>query len=416
MGRKRKNAEQTALGYELGLPEFIVTGKEEKGDDVLYTVSAKERPRCLNCGKADRMVIHSTSPVLVSDLPRFGKRVGLRIEKRRYTCLECNYVTPDSFESYEGRMTVRLRERIKSETLYRPFSKIANDYGFSSSKINDLFNEKIRECSKQYHPCMPDSLAIDTMPVHGGKAIYTVFIDLDSDVPRTVEISNATSQRAAVDCLNRLSNPRKCKRVFLAPKNEYRYAARTVMGRDIPLIVDRTHVIQEMYKSFDNIRLDISKRTAIKSRTRSFTSNRLLLTTDYEKLLLKQSRHLESLFKSYPEFQPAYELKEAFLNIYGADNAESAKAYYKEWKEACVSEGVTGYNGLIALIDSWYDEVFAYFDNIGEEEKISSAKDVILKIDREGYRYKFEVLRAKILYRNIETQPLAGKVDFSKFN
>ena len=124
---------------------------------------------------------------------------------------------------------------------------------------------------------------------------------------------------------------------------------------------------------------------------------------------------MNTLLEKYPEFRPAYDLKEAFLNVYGADNAESAQAYYQEWKEACHSENITGYDSFIELIDSWYDEVFAYFDNTGEEEKISSAKAEIQKIDREGFRYKFEVLRAKILYRNIESQPPTGKIDFSKF-
>lgn len=415
MGRKRKNAEQTALGYELGLPEFIVTGKNEKDNDVLYTVCARERPICWKCKKAGRMVIHSSREVKVYDLPRFGKRVGLCVEKRRYECLDCESVTPDSFKSYKGKMTVRLRERIKTETLYRPFKQIAAEYGISPSKINDLFKEKQEECAKVYHPVMPENLAIDIMPVHGGKASYTVIIDLDGDTAHTVEISNATSQRATVDCLKRLSDPQRCKRVFLAPRNEYRNAARTIMGRDILLIVDQTHVIMELKRSFDELRLGISKRNSTKSRTRAFTANRLLLTTDYEQLQNNQYRHLDSLLENYPEFRPAYELKEAFLNIYGADNAESAKAYYEEWKEACVTEGVTGYDKFIELIDSWYDEVFAYFDNVGEEEKISAAKDVILQIDREGYRYKFEVLRAKALYRNVENQPPAGKVDFSKF-
>ena len=415
MGRKRKNAEQLALEHELGLPEFAVCGKEEKDGDVLYIVEARERPKCWNCGKSDRMVIHSTTPVYISDLPRFGKRTGLRVNKRRYECLDCKAVTPDSFESYQGRMTVRLRERIKSDTLYRPFAKVSDDYGFSASKISGLFNEKVQECAKIYHPSMPETLAIDTMPMHGGKAIYTAFIDLDGSKARTIEISNATSRKATEDCLKRLNNPHRCKRIFLAPKNEYRLASRFILGKDITLIVDKTHVLQALQGAFDSIRLDISKKNAIKDRTRAFSANRLLLTTDFEKLNINQSEHLNTLLEKYPEFRPAYDLKEAFLNVYGADNAESAQAYYQEWKEACHSENITGYDSFIELIDSWYDEVFAYFDNTGEEEKISSAKAEIQKIDREGFRYKFEVLRAKILYRNIESQPPTGKIDFSKF-
>ena len=108
-------------------------------------------------------------------------------------------------------------------------------------------------------------------------------------------------------------------------------------------------------------------------------------------------------------------MKEAFLNIYGADNAESAKLYYQEWKDACQSEGETGYDAFIYLIDSWYDEVFAYFDNIGEEDKITAAKAAVLQVDREGFRYKFEVLRAKIIYRNLASEPLAKVMDFDKF-
>lgn len=414
MGRKQASPVSIGLERELGLPEFIVTGKEEIDGDVLYTVYASKRPVCWSCGY-ENPAIHSTSSVYVADLPRYGQRVGLRVQKQRYTCPKCKATTPDDFTSYQGKMTVRLRERIKRETLYRPFKKISEEYGCSPTKVNELFNEKQAECARKYHPTMPVNLAIDRMPIHAGKTKYTILVDLDDASGKTVEISNAISQSAAEACLGRLNEPSRCKRVFLDLHEGYRKAVRSVLGEGVIVVVDRNHVVQALYEAFDGIRVELSKKNVVKNRNRAFAANRLLLNTDYEKLNRRQCEHLAALIENYPEFQPAYELKEAFLNIYGADNADSAKAYYQEWKNACQTEGVAGFDGFIGLIDAWYDEVFAYFDNTGEEEKITAAKAAVLKIDREGFRYKFDVLRAKILYRNIVDEPLTGMMDFGKF-
>lgn len=118
----------------LNLKEFEVIKREANEYYYRFTIEAKERPiHCTHCywdellEDKDKFIVHSSKQREVSDMPIHGKPVKLILMHKRYKCPCCNKTFYQPFLDIEKncKVTLRLKEYIRKESLKKPFSQIA---------------------------------------------------------------------------------------------------------------------------------------------------------------------------------------------------------------------------------------------------------------------------------------------------
>ncbi len=100
----------------------------------------------------------------------------------------------------------------------------------------------------------------------------------------------------------------------------------------------------------------------------------------------------------------AYELKESFFDIYECQTRHQALAAYAAWSQQIPPELEPAFRPLTGAINNWKDEIFAYFDHRITNAYTESFNNLIRITNRLGRGYSFEVLRAKILFTEGDTE------------
>jgi hypothetical protein len=103
-----------------------------------------------------------------------------------------------------------------------------------------------------------------------------------------------------------------------------------------------------------------------------------------------------------PLMKQAYELKEDFYNLF--DNSVSryvAEQEYNNWLKRITLEIKPFFEPLTRAIENWHEEIFSYFNLLPNSvtNAYTEALNGLIKLaNKNGRGYKFEVLRAKIIY------------------
>src|SRR5689334_16505356 len=116
------------------LPQWTIIKIEESDYGYRLTVRASSSlSSCPSCGSLPNLYRYGTRPKLFFDLPVYGKRVCLLVQRQRYQCKECGRAFIESLPGMDERhlVTQRLMEYIKKESFRRSFASIADDIGSS---------------------------------------------------------------------------------------------------------------------------------------------------------------------------------------------------------------------------------------------------------------------------------------------
>ncbi|MBC7618090.1 MAG: transposase [Candidatus Saccharibacteria bacterium] len=93
-----------------------------------------------------------------------------------------------------------------------------------------------------------------------------------------------------------------------------------------------------------------------------------------------------------------YRLKEAFYGIYQAKTVLDAMAQYETWCKSIPPELHDHFHDLTPAFQNWMPEILNYFDHPVTNAYTESLNSLIRVMDRMGWGYSFEALRAKILF------------------
>lgn len=396
--------------YDIGLPEFEISERTTNEDnDYIYHAEVKDLPaECPDCGSV-HIVKHKKHDRMVRDLNEYEHRVGIIIHGHRYQCKDCGntFGTELNCVDKSGRLTKRLIIKIQLECFDKTFKDIADEYGISQPSVKRLFEDYVDELSESYTPYSPQVLGIDEVHLHS--QYCGVFVDVLGQ--KVIEMTENRNKVTVKKFLKSLPENHKIKCVTMDMWQPYKDAVIDVLG-DVPIVIDKFHIIKELNKALEDIRRTLRKDMEKESRV-SLKNMRFLFLTGSENLTPRQSKQLDLLLEAYPQFQTPYLLKEAFRNIYQfAESREEAEKQYAEWVQANADEDCHAFDGFISTVANWHTEIFNYFDNRYTNAQTESLNNVIREVDRAGRGYTFPVLRAKILYRHITAKK--GKFTFQK--
>lgn len=127
--------------------------------------SESRHTACLNCGSIN-IISNGVSekPRIVRDVNIGLNRVDLLVEVPRYRCRDCGASFRQEYQSIpeKQQLTERLLAQIKHDAFFRPFSQVAEEYGYSEPNIRNIFNEYVAELDASRPPIeAPEVLGID---------------------------------------------------------------------------------------------------------------------------------------------------------------------------------------------------------------------------------------------------------------
>lgn len=382
------------MANELHLDEFKIIGIDRSDDgSLVYKVEPEnEEAACLNCGSINT-VCNGTLTRYVRDLPSFGHQVALLVRQHRYLCRDCGKTCVHELESVEGsaRITNRLREQIKRESLNATFSAVAAKYDLSVTSVKKIFDEYVEERQNAWVKYSPEILGIDE--AHLCNNMRGVFVDVKNH--GLIEMLSKRDKATVIAYLRSLPGKSDIKVVTMDMWRPYRDAVRDTLPQAM-IVIDKFHVIKEVNNALEAVRKEFQK-TLTKERRISLKNSRWLMLRNTEDLNCEESRRLEQLLQVYPELAVPYQLKEAFRDIYESGNRYIAEEKFHCWCEL-IPANLEPFLAVRDTVLNWYAEIFNYFDYPYTNAITESINNIIKSIEKAGRGYTFEVIRAKILY------------------
>lgn len=390
--------------FEMEPYEFLQkkTHKDENGDYHIELVTAVQMDCCPYCS-GDSITKNGSKPKSIRDINMFGGRVELLVDNPRYRCKSCGHTFMHPYESIEQnqRMTVRLRNYIKDQSLRRSFTSLEDELGVSDTIIKRIFLERIEELDAARVLKAPRVLGIDENHLH--RNYRAVFTDVENG--RILEILPDRNKSSIKRFIKSLPDYQNIKCFTMDMWKGYLNAVYELLPNAV-VVVDKFHVIKQLNQALDSIRVRLRSSQDKKER-KKLRYSRYNLLHNMEDLTAKQQAQLEELFQEYPQFETPYYLKEEFRSIYNCHTREEAQQAYALWKQHAV--GYKEFEAAADTVDEWYLEIFNYFVFPYTNAVTESLNKVINDIDNNGKGYSFDILRAKALYGTKATKPAKFK-------
>jgi transposase len=123
----------------MDLPDLVATDLIQTEEYLVFVVDyQKDHVKCPVCGKkADK--VHDRKTQMIQDTPLRGRKVAIRLEKKRYSCSNCGKrAIPKRIQSISkySRKTKRFKFYLLKQTDGRDYSRVAreNDLSYTSIK------------------------------------------------------------------------------------------------------------------------------------------------------------------------------------------------------------------------------------------------------------------------------------------
>jgi transposase len=377
----------------LNLSGLVALDIEETEHDYHVFAKAKKRPlQCPHCNSND-FVGFGRKEQLVRDLPIHGKRVGIYIDTKRFKCKSCKRTflerLPDVDE--KRQMTSRLLAWIGKKAIKHTFVSVAEEIGITENTVKAVFNDYINELERTVRFETPQWMGIDEIYLIKPRGVIT---NIQNNT--VVEILHNRNKETILHYLSGLNNKESIKYVAMDMWRPYRDAVEQVLPQAM-IVIDKFHVVKMVNEALEKVRKSLRAELEPKQR-RYLKNDRLILLKRRGELSDKEEFLISGWLNNHPQLALAYIAKEAFYEIYEANNLIEANRRYAEWRTMIKPEIAFAYSDLIKAFDNWQPYILNYFTHRVTNAYTESLNSLIRVMDRLGRGYSFEALRAKILF------------------
>jgi len=380
----------------LNLPEWEVTQIDEDEDD--YVITARPSSSlsiCPFCGY-DTLYKHGDLEQHIRDVPSHGKRVLIQVTRQRYRCKHC---TKTSFETLPDidekrfctkRLITFLQRRSMNDD--RTFLSLAEETGLHEKTVRRIFHDYVLELERSTHFATPRIMGMDELHViHQPRAIIT-----NIERNTVVEFLADRKKQTIIRYLSSVPDREHIALVCIDMWQPYREAVREVLPHAI-IVIDKFHAVKLANQAMEVVRKEVRASLTEKQR-RTLIHDRFLLLKRESELKEKERLTLEAWTGSFPTLKKAYDLKEAFYEIWDAPDKDEAHQRYFAWQEQITPEVTSAFTPIALTVEEWGDEIFAYFDHRITNAYTESLNGLARVANRLGRGYSFQVLRARLLY------------------
>ena len=359
--------------------------------DVEYTTPPAA---CPHCGAVDGLVRFGKLDQVYMDLPVHGKRVGLHIQRQRYRCGACGRTFMQPIHELDDKrvMTKRLVAYVERESLKRTFVSVADDTGLNEHTVRNVFRDYVARLEAGHTFVTPEWLGIDELMLVGKQRCI-----LTNVKERTaIDLLETRSKTVVQTRLMRLADRQKIELITMDMWAPYRDAAAAAIPK-ARIIIDKFHIQRMANICLDDVRKQIRESLSATAR-RTLMHDRYVLLRRKVDLKEKDQFVLDAWTKNFPQLATAYDLKEAFFDIWLAENETEALRLYQDWLKQVPADLLWAFQPVITAVDNWRREIFAYFSHRATNAYTEALNGVIKVANRVGRGYSFEAIRARLLF------------------
>lgn len=397
----------------LSLSNWNVLSVEHQ-DELVIKAEFLVQPRdCFHC---DSEEIYKHGPKVISyrDAPVRGKPVVLQAVLSRYRCKDCGitFVQPIGGIEPNTRMTERCAEMIRDEIFNDTFVNVAKRIGCNDKTIRTIANQYIDELNEVYQPDLSGWVGIDETTIDGKLR----FVVTNVEQRRYIDMFD-TRDKSAVSNWLQANRDAPIEGFVMDMWKPYKDAIRAVFP-NTPIVVDKFHVVRMANQAMDGVRIELSKDRT-KAIGKDWMRRKSLLRMRYKDLDQHGTYNTDMWLANEPHVAIAHNLKELFYCVYDQDNRADAERVLDDWLDIIPAEmkkSKKDFKPLVTAVNNWREEILAYFDKRLTNGYTEAMNGVAKVINRQGRGYSFEMLRAKLLFKDNHRQILGNAViDYSGF-
>lgn len=374
----------------------------DHGDELTIKAEFLVQPKeCIECN-SEEIYKHGPKAISYRDAPVRGKPVVIQAVLRRYRCRECGitFVQPIGGIEYETRMTQRCADMIRGEIFTDTFVNTARRIGCDEKTIRTIANKYVAELNKAYKPDLSGWIGIDETMIDGKQR----FVVVNVEQRRYIDMFDTRDKAAVSNWLQHNRNA-PIEGFVMDMWKPYKDAIRAVFP-NTPIIVDKFHVVRMANQAMDGVRIQLSKDRT-KAIGKDWMRRKSLLRMRYKDLDEHGLYNTDMWLANEPYVAIAHNLKELFYCVYDQDNRADAEQVLNDWLDIIPPEmkkTAKDFKPLVTAVKNWREEILAYFDKPLTNGYTEAMNGVAKVINRQGRGYSFEMLRAKLLFKDNHRQ------------
>jgi transposase len=336
----------------LNIPTHRITqiaGYQE--DRAYFVLEPREgvEPICSACGKEHAGLVHSKETVVVEDVGLCGRRVFLRVVKRKMRCPADGRIRVEKLAWIRERFTKRFAEQITRLTAITTNQEAGWYLGLDDEKVYRIDRKMLEEAARhKLEPVpAPTHMSVDEVAWQKWHRYVTNVVDIDK---RTVIWNDDGRGKEVLDGFYTALGKKNSNKIKAVASDGARgYIASTKEHAEHALIVlDHFHVKKYLNDAVDTVRkqeLQTARSQNNKELTAMLHCNKRFILMQ-NKVTDKKRDLLEKLAQLNQGVYQALLLKEQFLSIYAAGDRSTAWANLKAWIVAALQCGLPSFEEL----------------------------------------------------------------------
>jgi len=403
-----------------GLPGLKTVREPEVTEDriTIKTEQTSWMILCPKCGGSLKR--NGTRLQVVRDEPRGLQGVWVEISRQGYICTQAScrkpVLQPLHGVDEKRRMTTRLLRYTQVSALLDKFQLVALRTGLSVKTVREIFRDYVESLDQAFQFKTPRVLGLDGVHIErpdaerGKEALEGApeevkrdrlsrlerGIITDIEEGQVIDLRPSCSRDEMVRAIRAIPNHQKIEVAVIDMSHTLRNAVQEALP-DAVIVIDRFHVQRYASDSIDNVRRRLRKDVD-EATEGSVMCDKDLLRKHWGKLSKKEQENLKGWFEYLPELGRAYEIKEAYFDIWNAPSSLVARKRYENWLEMLTPEFIKDFHPLTSAMKNWGEYIFNYFDHRYTNAFTEQANRQIRDILRASRTCGFETYRAKIVY------------------
>ncbi len=359
-------------------------------------------PSCPKCGQQPYR--HGTPTATYRDSPIREYAVVISLKLQKFRCKPCETTFLQSVEGFDHKrlMTTRCVEYIREQALLHTFVHVAQHIGCHEKTVRSIAKEYIDELNAGHKLYVPEWLGIDETELNG--KMRCVLTDVVNRRP--IDILPNREKPTVAEWLWQFRESKDIRGVTIDMWRPFQKAAAFVFP-NLPVIVDKFHVVRLANEALDNVRIRHGKGRTKEERAKWLKDKFMLRKhpTGPRSLSEDARKDLDEWLQKEPDIETAYHLKEEFFRIYSFVKRHEAERALDAWRRSVPKHLHPDFQKLLSATKNWKKEILAYFDHVDSNgNRISNAYTETFNgeskvSNRAGRGYTFEVLRARVLFR-----------------
>jgi transposase len=346
--------------------------------------------------------------------------VWIEISRQGYICTEATcrkpVLQPLNGVDEKRRMTTRLLRYTQVNALLDKFQMVALRNGLSVKTVREIFQDHVEGLDERFQFKTPRVLGLDGVHIErpdaerGKESREGVAeeekrdrlsrlergIITDIEEGQVIDVRQSCSKDEMVRAIRTIPNYQKIEVVVIDMSHALRNAVQEALPEAV-IVIDRFHIQRYANDSIDNVRKRLRKEVDEMAEG-SAMCDKDLLRKHWGKLSQEEQENLKGWFEYMPELGQAYEIKEAYYEIWNSPSSLVARKRYENWLGQLTPEFANDFHPLLSAMKNWGEYIFNYFDHRYTNAFTEQANRQIRDILRASRTCGFKTYRAKIVY------------------